>query len=139
MVGQAGVPTTPFVVVKKIEDVETVDLPYPLFAKPVAEGTGKGITADSKINDRVRSAGYPGPVSPEPEPVLVKLFCRAASLRSASLARGEDVRVIGSMEITLLPAAEAEVYSYLNKSRYEEFCRYLPRRGPDDPEVAQAE
>ena len=32
--------------------VEAIDLPYPLFAKPVAEGTGKGITAASKIKDR---------------------------------------------------------------------------------------
>ena len=52
VVGCAGVPTTPFVLVEKIEDVETIDLPFPLFAKPVAEGTGKGITADSKIKDR---------------------------------------------------------------------------------------
>ena len=52
VVGQAGLPTTPFVLVKKIEDVEAIDLPYPLFAKPVAEGTGKGITANSKIKDR---------------------------------------------------------------------------------------
>jgi D-alanine-D-alanine ligase len=51
-VARAGVPTSPFALVETIEDVETVDLPYPLFAKPVAEGTGKGITAESKITDR---------------------------------------------------------------------------------------
>src|SRR5262245_26456090 len=39
-----GVPTAPFALVADPSDVAAVNLPYPLFAKPVAEGTGKGIT-----------------------------------------------------------------------------------------------
>ena len=41
-----GIPTADFEVVNTLSDVEKVNLPYPLFVKPVAEGTGKGI--DSK-------------------------------------------------------------------------------------------
>ena len=52
IVRQAGVPTPRFALVRRIEDIAAVDLPFPLFAKPVAEGTSKGITADSKILDR---------------------------------------------------------------------------------------
>ncbi len=140
VVGRAGVPTTPFVLVERIEDVETIDLPYPLFAKPVAEGTGKGITADSKIKDRdsLRRvcrellAGCR-------QPVLVETFLPGREFTVGILGTGDEARVIGSMEIILLPTAEAEVYSYMNKSRYEEFCRYKPRRGADDAEVARAE
>ncbi len=37
------------------------------------------------------------------------------------------------MEIQLLPAAEAEVYSYVNKEQCEELVRYRFARGADDP------
>jgi D-alanine-D-alanine ligase len=47
-----GIPTPDFAVVEKIRDVEGIRLPYPLFAKPMAEGTGKGITAANKIRTR---------------------------------------------------------------------------------------
>ena len=45
-----GIPTPEFCVVEQVSDLERVDLAYPLFAKPVAEGTGKGITAESRID-----------------------------------------------------------------------------------------
>ena len=140
VVGRAGVPTTPFVVVKQIEDIETIDLPYPLFAKPVAEGTGKGITADSKINDPAALRRVcQDLLARSRQAVLVETFLPGREFTVGILGTGDEARVIGSMEILLLPAAEAEVYSYLNKSRYEEFCRYQPCRGADDPEAAQAE
>ena len=47
----AGVPTPEFALIRRVEELETIDLPFPLFAKPVAEGTSKGVTADSKILD----------------------------------------------------------------------------------------
>ena len=146
VVGHSGVPTTPFVLVEKIEDVETIALPFPLFAKPVAEGTGKGITADSKIKDRDSLRRVCRELLTRCwQPVLVETFLPGREFTVGILGTGDEARVIGSMEILLLPGAEAEVYSYVNKSRYEEFCRYLPRQPSvlgapaDDAEVAQAE
>ena len=52
IVRQAGIPTPDFALVERPADVDAVDLPFPLFAKPVAEGTSKGISAASKILDR---------------------------------------------------------------------------------------
>jgi D-alanine-D-alanine ligase len=139
VVGRAGAPTTPFAVVNTLEDVEGIDLPYPLFAKPVAEGTGKGITADSKIKDRaaLRRVCQDLLVGCR-QPVLVETFLPGREFTVGVLGTGDEARVIGSMEILLKPAAEAEVYSYANKHRWEEFCRYLPGRS-SDPEVARAE
>lgn len=53
VVRDLGIPTPDFAVVACEEDIASVRLPYPLFAKPVAEGTGKGITAVSKIDHPV--------------------------------------------------------------------------------------
>ena len=39
------------------------------------------------------------------------------------------------MEIYLLPGAEAEVYSYVNKEQCEELVRYALARPEDDPLV----
>src|SRR5208337_1429762 len=140
VVGRSGVPTPPFVLVEKMEDVQIIELPFPLFAKPVAEGTGKGITADSKIEDRDSLRRVCRDLLARcRQPVLVETFLPGREFTVGILGTGDAARVVGSMEIMLLPAAEAEVYSYVNKHRWEEFCRYLPRRGTDDPEVARAE
>jgi len=42
------IPTPDFVVIEKKGDIDKIALPFPLFAKPVAEGTSKGITAASR-------------------------------------------------------------------------------------------
>ena len=47
-----GIPTPDFQVVNTMADVEKCNLVFPLFAKPVAEGTGKGIGPDSKLTDK---------------------------------------------------------------------------------------
>jgi len=140
VVGRAGVPTTPFALVESIADVEAIDLPYPLFTKPVAEGTGKGVNADSKIKDREALRRVCGQLLARcRQPVLVETFLPGREFTVGILGTGGDARVIGSMEIILRPEAEAEVYSYKNKARWEDFCQYVPRRAASDPEVAEAE
>jgi len=52
IVQQLGIPTPDFFVAEEITDLATVNLPFPLFVKPVAEGTSKGITEASKIINR---------------------------------------------------------------------------------------
>src|ERR1700746_4057172 len=37
-----GVPTAPFLCVDSLADLERMALPFPVFVKPVAEGSGKG-------------------------------------------------------------------------------------------------
>ena len=42
VVRDPGVPTAPFAVVSSEADAKALGLPFPLFVKPVAEGSGKG-------------------------------------------------------------------------------------------------
>ncbi|MDD4847223.1 MAG: hypothetical protein PHR53_00425, partial [Bacteroidales bacterium] len=46
-----GVRTADFQVVRKIKDIHKVKIPFPLFVKPVAEGTSKGISRFSHIDN----------------------------------------------------------------------------------------
>src|SRR5882757_6104539 len=42
-----GVPTAPFTCIEAPEQIERVALTYPVFVKPVAEGSGKGVFASN--------------------------------------------------------------------------------------------
>ena len=99
VVRAAGVPTADFALVERIEDVDRVDLPLPLFAKPVAEGTGKGITAASKIPDRQalrpslgRAAGQVSPAGAgrdvSPRPRVHRGHCRDRSAGRSARQHG---------------------------------------------------
>src|SRR3954451_13159847 len=47
-----GLPTAPFALVARPEDAAAVDLAPPLFVKPVAEGSSKGVTRRSRVESR---------------------------------------------------------------------------------------
>ncbi len=54
LVRSFDIPTPDFAVVAAAADIAAVDLPFPLFAKPLAEGTGKGI--DCPLQNRFPAA-----------------------------------------------------------------------------------
>ena len=140
VVRHAGVATPDFAVVERVEDIEGVQLPLPLFAKPIAEGTGKGITAASKIKDRGALRQVCGELLDRyRQPVLVETFLPGREFTVAIVGTGPEAQVIGSMEVLLLPGAEADVYSYTNKERSEELCQYQLGRPNEDDEVRRAE
>jgi D-alanine-D-alanine ligase len=123
-----GVPTAPFAVVARPDDAARVDLPYPVFAKPVAEGTGKGITPRSKATcPRELAAVCARLLARYRQPVLVEPFLPGREFTVGILGGGGDAeppRVLGVLEIELLAGAEPEIYSYVNKERCEELVRY---------------
>ena len=55
VVSAAGVPVSPGYLISGLKDLEKCNLNYPLFVKPVSEGTGKGITEKSLVNTAIRS------------------------------------------------------------------------------------
>jgi len=120
-----GLPTPDFAVVESEADIAAVRLAYPLFAKPIAEGTGKGITAASKLA---------GPTELESrcrelleryrQPVLVERFLPGREYTVGITGTGAEARAVGTMEVLLRRQAEAEVYSYANKEKSEELVDY---------------
>jgi D-alanine-D-alanine ligase len=136
----AGVPTPDFAVVHRSEDVESVDLPYPLFAKPVAEGTGKGVCPASKVGDRTALRQVCKDLLERfRQPVLVETFLPGREFTVGLVGTGFGASVLGTLEIVLRPHAEPGVYSYVNKESSEELVDYPLVRPADDEEVRQAE
>lgn len=139
VVRQAGVPTPDFALVERMEDIGGIALPYPLFAKPVAEGTSKGISGASKIVDRPALERVCRDLLEQfHQPVLVETFLSGREFTIGLAGTGAAAEVLGTMEIHLLPGAEADVYSYSNKMEYADRVRYTPARADDD-EVRRAE
>lgn len=125
LVRSFGVPTPDFAVVMAAADIAAVDLPFPLFAKPLAEGTGKGIDARSKIDSRGQLAAVClGLLERFRQPVLVETYLPGREFTVGITGSGADADAIGVMEVMLNAGAEAHAYSYINKEQYEEKVGY---------------
>lgn len=121
-----GVPTPAFHVIKSEEDIADVILPFPLFAKPVAEGTGRGITAMSKINTREELQRVcKNILHAFRQPVLVETYLPGREFTVGILGTGKEAKALGAMEVILKPRAEKNAYSYENKENYEKLVRYV--------------
>jgi D-alanine-D-alanine ligase len=136
----AGLPTPGWQVVRNLDDLAHFEIAFPVIAKPIAEGTGKGIDGTSKLSDLValrracqRLLTYFG------QPVLVEGFLPGREFTVGILGTGENAEVLGTMEIMLRSAAEPDVYSYRNKEQSESLVDYRLVRPADDKQVAEAE
>jgi len=120
-----GIPTADFFVVNSASDIEKVKLPYPLFAKPVAEGTGKGINAMSKIsNFEELKTSCETLLKQFNQPVLVETFLSGREFTVGIVGNGETAKVVGIMEIIFNKEAKMNAYSYDNKENYLEKVKY---------------
>ena len=121
IVRDRGIPTADFAIVGALANLTDVALPYPLFVKPVAEGTSKGISPTSKVHDasELRSTCV-RLLARHRQPVLVETFLPGREFTVGMLGTGDSATVLGVMEITLQGEAEPEIYSYANKKFYEE-------------------
>lgn len=126
IVRDAGLPTAPFAVLAGPEDDGACALPWPVFLKPVAEGTGKGCERASKVTSRgeLRSSAQ-ALRARFAQPVLAETFLPGREFTVGILGNGAEARVIAVMEIVLLKTAEAEVYSFDNKELCESRVAYV--------------
>lgn len=126
VVRDLGIPTPDFAEVSRESDIDAIDLPYPLFAKPVAEGTGKGIDATSRIEDSSRLRSVCARLLRDyRQPVLVETYLPGREFTVGIVGTGANARAVGTIEVVLNPDAEAHAYSYENKERCEELVEYV--------------
>jgi D-alanine-D-alanine ligase len=130
-----GIPTPGFAEVHSDADINNVDLPFPLFAKPIAEGTGKGIDSSSRIvSANELRAACSRLLQRYKQPVLVESYLPGREFTVGIVGTGEDARSVGVMEVVLQGNAEQYAYSYVNKEECEERVRYI--RVNDDQAIA---
>jgi D-alanine-D-alanine ligase len=120
-----GIPTAPFAVVAELADVAAVDLGFPLFVKPVAEGTAKGIDGGSRVSTPEELARRCRQVlETYRQPALVEPFLAGREFTVGMVGTGAAAEAVGTLEVQLGESAEPHSYTYQNKERCEELCRF---------------
>jgi D-alanine-D-alanine ligase len=133
VVRDAGVPTAAFAVIERLEDVAKVALPYPLFLKPVAEGSGKGVNNRSKVGDaQALRAVAADLLARFRQPVLVESFLPGREFTVGIIGTGGDAEVLGVSEIVPKKDFVGAGYGFENKETgWEEKVDIRPAHGPE--------
>jgi len=136
----AGLRTAEFAVVERVEDASSVTFAPPYFVKPVAEGTGKGVSAASIVESReLLAAACMDLVRRYSQPALVERLLPGREFTVGITGTGAAARALGTLEVVTLEGAEQGIHSYINKERCEELVDYRLVIADGDPPVAEAE
>ena len=116
VVASHGVPTADFAVIEQESDVDRITLHYPLFAKPVAEGSGKGVDAHSLVRNRGELAHTVRELFRRfQQPVLVETYLSGREFTVGITGTGASAEVLGVTEIRPLPNYVGHGYGLANK------------------------
>ena len=125
VVRDLGIPTADFAVVENLAELSDLSLRFPLFVKPVAEGTSKGISKASKVcNAAELRSGCAMLLERFRQPVLVESFLPGRELTIGIVGTGRDAIALGALEVLLQAKAEPEIYSFTNKQDYKNRVQY---------------
>ncbi len=124
IVASAGVPVSPGMLISNPSDIDKCKLTYPLFIKPVSEGTGKGITEKSLLKS-------PGELREMAmfllerfnQPALVEEYLPGREFTVGVVGSAGEAVAVGGMEII---CKDNLPYSVEFKENYQEFCKYIP-------------
>jgi D-alanine-D-alanine ligase len=124
VVRDSGLPTPPFEVVETAEQAEGVTLELPLFVKPAAEGSSKGVTERSRVSHRgeLREA-CSELIRLFRQPVLVERYLPGREMTVGIVGNGDEARVVGVMEVVFKDGMDSD-YTALNKAEYLDRTEY---------------
>jgi D-alanine-D-alanine ligase len=132
-----GLATAPFAVAGDVAVARAIGLPYPIFVKPLAEGTGKGIGPDARCETPDALARAAGAlIARFAQPVLVETYLPGREFTVGITGTGTAARSLGVMEVRFLPRAGHDFYSFTNKEHYEDRVAYALA---NDDEARRAE
>jgi len=101
-----------------------IELEPPLFAKPIAEGSSKGINDHSRIADRGQlAAACSELLRAFDQPVLVESYLPGREVTVGIVGNGCGASVVGVMEV-LFKEGNDHDYTALNKDEYEQRVTY---------------
>ena len=124
IVSAAGVAVSPGMLISELKDIEKCNLVYPLFIKPVSEGTGKGITEKSLVHSESELRQMVEYLLTRfNQPALVEEYLPGREFTVGVVGSGDDAIAIGGMEIE---CKDNLPYSVEYKENYQVFCKYTP-------------
>jgi D-alanine-D-alanine ligase len=124
VVAASDVPVSPGCLISELKDLDRCNLQYPLFVKPVSEGTGKGITDKSLIHSSEELTKMVKWILSEfHQPALVEEYLPGREFTVGVVGYGEEAKAIGGMEVMTINNLP---YSVEVKENYQNYCSYKP-------------
>ncbi|MGB4204661.1 MAG: ATP-grasp domain-containing protein [Bacteroidales bacterium] len=121
-----AIPTAPFAVIKDKTDIEKINLEYPIFIKPVSEGSGKGISHKSLIYSYQELVQYINEMPDDfNDQLLVEEFLPGREFTVGVIGTGKDAATCGIMEIVSKKQGMKLIYSLHTKDNYLSEVSYL--------------
>jgi D-alanine-D-alanine ligase len=118
----AQIPTPEYQVLEPETDIETT-IAFPLFTKPLYEGTSKGISEDAIIyrkDELITRTKWLW--SEYDQPVLLEKYLPGREFTVGILGTGKDARVLGMMEVLLNEGGK--IYGFREKENYTRLVSY---------------
>ena len=109
------IPTAPFFIAGEIDQIKNLKLTFPLFVKPVWEGSSKGIFTSSFVNNtKELSEQVERIISEYAQPALIEEFLSGREFTVAILGNGDEAQVLPIVEIDYkdFPDGFIPIYSY---------------------------
>ena len=123
----ANIPTPNFTSISNIEDLENIDIPFPILVKPNDEGSSRGIHQDSLVfdKDNLIKKVIEGLETYKP-PIMLNEYIQGREFSVGIFGNGEDTTVLPIQEIDLsnLPDNLLKFYSFEIKSYYKSHTVY---------------
>lgn len=118
------IPTSRFCVIKDESDLGLTNyLEYPLFVKPNAEGSGKGIDINSKVNNSKELINVCNSIwTISPCELIAEEYLPGKEFTVGIIGTGKESEVLGCMEVNF--NSDEKFYSYNMKTNYEENITY---------------
>ena len=104
LIAKAGLKSARFAVIESEEEIEYIDIPYPLFVKPLFGGTGQGISSKSIVNNYSElNAEINRLLEIYTQPILVEKYLEGREFTVGIVGNGKNARAIATMEIIVNP------------------------------------
>ncbi len=133
-----GFKTADFHLVEKEEDAEKVNINFPLFVKPVAEGTGKGVNGKSVVYTKDELKEKCNEIIFKfNQGALVEEFLTGREFTVGIIGTENDAKVISIMEIIAKKDTHEQIYSYDNKENYETIMEYKYNDDIEDRDLVE--
>lgn len=110
-----GVPTAPFQLIGSRQEARNCSLAFPLFAKPVHEGSGKGVTVASLCQNRAELVSQVEHLlTTYQQPVLVEQWLPGLEFTAAVIGNGPEARCLPlvALRFDALPDGAPPIYGY---------------------------
>jgi D-alanine-D-alanine ligase len=125
LVRDAGIATAPFAVLHTADAAADARIGFPAFVKPIAEGTGKGCEAASRVIDRAAlAAAAGGLIARFRQPALAEAYLPGREFTVGIVGNGAEAAVIAVLEVLMHDARPEAIYSFEVKEHWERFLRY---------------